>query len=53
MDEVDSESSGQTTHKTALSVERRRLEEGRLPCKRDLRKSAEATKAPPPVRTVP
>ena len=45
MDEVDSENSGQTAQKTVLFVERRRLEQGRLSNKGDVRKSVEATKA--------
>lgn len=45
MDEADSENFGQRAQKTALFVERRRLEQGRLSNEGDLRKSAEATKA--------
>lgn len=48
MDEVDSENSGKTVHKTAVFFRRtgrRRLEQGRIPSKGDLGKSVEATKA--------
>lgn len=45
MDEADSENSGQRAQKTALFVERRRLEQGRFSNEGDLRKSAEDTKA--------